>query len=145
MSLGKLAGIMSLVASSVRKKASTVVERVGTALPLRLSTNDMKAYTDAVVNIASDAQVFDDCLALLESLRGDDEKSTDQDPDRGVSPQEVYDHLESVSVFFRSVLCEMLLRDVQVLAAQFLMLETANFVNVSSPESPEVSMPTSKS
>jgi hypothetical protein len=117
-------GRLGSIGKSVRKMAETGYSRLG-AMQARVSEDDMHSYANLVASVCDRAQLFvvwyDFCNAQRDELLRPDSGAISADASTAISVLENLLMAQiNVSTFMREVLCELMLRDLEMLLVRHM-------------------------
>lgn len=123
--VSRITNMVSALSKNVRKYAEVGYQRLGT-IPVRLSEEDFTAFTTLTSHLCDRCQLFDKWNDSIESLRELTIRKLDRDNEGQIQTalvsaiENCLGELHKISLFFRDVVCEMLLRDIETLLTRYL-------------------------
>jgi len=123
--VSRITNMVSALSKNVRKYAEVGYQRLGT-IPVRLSEEDFTAFTTLTSHLCDRCQLLDKWNDSIESLRDLAIRKLNRVNEGQIQTalisaiENCLGELHKISLFFRDVVCEMLLRDIETLLTRYL-------------------------
>mmetsp|Transcript_28484 Transcript_28484/g.37249 ORF Transcript_28484/g.37249 Transcript_28484/m.37249 type:complete len:438 (+) Transcript_28484:64-1377(+) len=131
---------LNKVVSHIGKKASTAYDRIGASISDRVRDADLQSYSERICQVCSKSQVIEKwtiiCLEIAKKAQSNE--ITPDSPHKEhqkhafitAHNEEFILHLNHIAFFFKNVICELIIRDLEVLLERYIRKTRKAFVRM---------------